>query len=115
MTQHSVQIIANADKFHNAEQLWFWFLYSKSVQNGFAPHGNRGGARVCELMDVEMLISKLYLAGKLTDEQLEVLKKFGDRRRAPHQYIWTENRAAARWAEAMTVIGDAARMRGWVE
>ncbi len=115
MTQHSVQIISTVDKFQNAEQLWFWFLYSKSVQNGFMPQGNRTTRRVCELMDVENLITKLYLAGRLNDEQLAVMKKFGDRKRAPHQYIWSENRAAARWAQAMDIIGAAARARGWVE
>ena len=25
----------STEKFQNAEQLWFWFLYSKSIQNGF--------------------------------------------------------------------------------
>ncbi len=115
MTQQSVQTISNADKFQNAEQLWFWFLYSKSVQNGFTPQSGRTTRRACELVDVEILITRLYLAGRLSDEHLGVMKKFGDRRRAPHQHIWAENRAAARWAEAMDVIDAAARARGWVE
>lgn len=115
MTQNSVPIASNTDKFQNAEQIWFWFLYSKSVRNGFTPQNNHATRRVCELMDVEMLITKLYLAGKLSDEQLSVMKKFGDRRRAPHQHIWAENRAAARWAEAMDIIGAAARKCGWIE
>ncbi len=115
MTQHSTQIVSNADKFQNAEQLWFWFLYSKSVQNGFAAPRCRTTRRVCELMDVELLIGKLYFSGQLTDVHLSVMKTFGDRRRAPHQYIWSENRAAARWGEAMDVIGKAAHARGWIE
>ena len=69
----------------------------------------------CELLDVETLITKLYLSGKLTDEQLNVMKKFGDRRRAPHQYIWSENRAAALWHSAMDTINIAATKRGWIE
>ena len=28
--------IATSEKFQNAEQLWFWFLYSKSIRNGFS-------------------------------------------------------------------------------
>ena len=69
---------------------------------------------VTELGDVETLITKLYLCGKLSDEQLRVMKQFGDRRRAPHQYIWAENRAADLWRRAMQTIGDAAIERGWI-
>ena len=113
MTQ--AQTICNTEKFQNSEQLWFWFLYSKSVRNGFAYNGARNTKRVCELVDVETLITKLYLCGKLTDEQLAVMKEFGDKRRAPHQYIWKENKAAAQWACAMATIQNAAQKRGWIE
>ena len=102
------------EKFQNAEQLWFWFLYSKSVQNDFNRARHTATRRPCELIDVETLITKLYLCGKLTDEQLAVMKKFGDRRRAPHQYIWAENRAADQWRRAMETIDNAATERGWI-
>ena len=102
------------EKFHNAEQLWFWFLYSKSVQNSYSRVRTTPTRRPCELIDVETLITKLYLCGKLTDEQLEIMKKFGDRRRAPHQYIWAENPAAALWRDAMQTIDAAASARGWI-
>ncbi len=111
--QH-IQPEYNPGKFQNAEQLWFWFLYSKSVRNGFMRTGANPTRRVCELLDVETLITKLYLSGQLTAEQLNVMKEFGDRRRAPHQYIWTENRAADMWRRAMQTIGDAATIRGWI-
>ena len=113
MTQ--TQIAYAQEKFHNAEQLWFWFLYSKSVQNGYVRTNGSPTRRPCELLDVETLITKLYLCGKLSDEQLEVMKKFGDRRRAPHQYIWSENRAAALWRTAMDTIEAAASEYGWIE
>lgn len=116
MTKQNIQTVtSNVEKFQNAEQLWFWFLYSKSVQNGFAHNRGISARRVCEVLDVETLITKLYLSGKLTDTQLAVMKKFGDRRRAPHQYIWAENRAAALWRSAMDVIATAANANGWIE
>ena len=71
--------------------------------------------RPCELLDVETLVTKLYLCGKLTTQQLNVMKQFGDRRRAPNQYIWAENNAANLWENAMTVLDGAARERGWIE
>ena len=113
MTQ--TQIASTQEKFHSAEQLWFWFLYSKSIQNGYI-HGQKNQTRrPCELLDVETLITKLYLCGKLNDEQLFIMKKFGDRRRAPHQHIWSENRAASLWRSAMNTIEEAISEYGWLD
>ena len=95
--------------------MWFWFLYSKSIQSNITKHRSHTSNKVCEILDFETLITKLYLSGKLSDEHLYVLKKFGDMRRAPHQYIWRENRAARIWNDAMNIIGDAARARNWME
>ena len=103
------------ETFHSAEQMWFWFVYSKSVQMGFVRKSNPSNKRACELLDVETLITKLYLSGKLTDEQLLVMKEYGDKHRAPHQYIWAENRAADLWRRAMETIEIAARKNGWID
>jgi len=102
------------EKFQNPEQLWFWFLYSKSIQNGFV-RNHSSVKRPCELLDVETLITKLYLSGKLSEEQLNIMKKFGDKKRAPHQYIYSENHAAALWDTAMKTLGNAAHKNGWIE
>ncbi len=113
---NQTNINSGAEKFQTGEQLWFWFLYSKSVRNDIGQYrGNASTRRVCELVDVETMITKLYLSGRLTDEQLTVIKEFGDRRRAPHQYVWRENRAAAVWDSAMRIIEMAARAKGWIE
>ena len=105
--------MVSVEKFQSAEQLWFWFLYSKSVRNDFS-RTRHTPTRPCEILDVETMITKLYLSGKLTDEQLAVMKKFGDKRRAPHQHIWNENHAAAQWRTAMAVIDVAAKKSGWI-
>ena len=105
-----------SEKFQNAEQIWFWFLYSKSVRSDIGQNNGRASTRrICELVDVETLITKLYLSGKLTDAQLAVMKEFGDRHRAPHQYVWRENHAAAIWNAAMKTLDAAARAKGWIE
>lgn len=114
MTQKEA-VLNNSEKFQNAEQLWFWFLYSKSVQHGFVRNFRHATRRPCELLDVETLITKLYLSGRLNDEQLAVMKKFGDRRRAPHQHIWHENRAADLWRRAMETLNTAFTQQGWIE
>ena len=116
MTVQNLQTyIANPERFQNAEQLWFWFVYSKAVRGGFSVARHGATKRVCELIDVETLITKLYLAGRLDDAQLAVMKEFGDRRRAPHQHIWAENKAADMWRRAMLTIGQEAAARGWIE
>jgi len=103
-------------KFQNAEQMWFWFLYSKSVRNDIGRQNGRNATRrVCELVDVETMITKLYLCGKLNAEQLSIIKEYGDRHRAPHLYVWRENHAATVWESAMKVIDAAAREKGWIE
>ena len=107
--------MVSVEKFQSAEQLWFWFLYSKSVRNDFSRLRTNPTKRPCEVLDVETLITKLYLSGKLNDNQLCVMKQFGDRRRAPHQHIWAENRAAQMWGAAMAILDKAARERGWIE
>ena len=105
--------ITNIEKLQNAEQLWFWFLYSKSVQKNFR-HNTSCIHRPCELLDIETLITKLYLSGKLSEEQLNVMKIFGDKKRAPHQYIYSENKSAALWKTAMETLDYAARSKGWL-
>ncbi len=109
-------VIATAEKFQNAEQLWFWFLHSRSMRNNnfMRTHGAIT-RRPCEILDVETLITKLYLSGRLTDEQLSVMKKFGDKKRAPHQHIWAENNATRQWDTAMSILTVAARQRGWID
>lgn len=115
MTETQQQNMPATDKFQSAEQLWFWFLYSRAVRSGFVHRSVTTTRRPCELLDIETLITKLYLAGQLSNEQLAVMKKFGDRRRAPHQYIWSENHAAELWRCAMETIETHARARGWIE
>jgi hypothetical protein len=112
-----------AKKFRDAEQMWFWFLSCRqkdALKGAFSSHapGSRAFERnpyYCEAMDVETLITRLYLSGRLSAAQLEVMKEFGDRRRAPNRHIWAENRKAALWGEAMREIGAAARNKGWSE
>ena len=112
---NAIQPNDNLEKFHDAEQMWFWFIYSKYVQSGFVQNHRSSSRKICELLDVETLITKLYLSGNLSEEQLRVMKKYGDKRRAPHQYIWQENHDANLWKSAMGVLENAARKKNWID
>jgi len=104
----------NNNKFRDAEQMWFWFVSSKRIQDGL----RRAGAssfRPCELIDIETLTTRLHLSGRITREQLEIMVRFGERRRAPTQHIYAENRAAMLWQSAMCTMQLAASAKGWLE
>lgn len=100
-------------QFPDAEHLWFWFISGKQIKNCLGRGGDR--FRPCELLDVETLVTKLYLSGRLTVTELESMKKYGELRRMPNQYTFAENKDAAAWLSAMRTLGTAARRRGWIE
>jgi hypothetical protein len=100
--------------FTDAEHLWFWFMSGRRIKSGFGQRGD-DRFRPCELLDVELLITRMYFSGRLSGGELRVLKKYGEARRAPNQFAFGENRDAMIWAEAMRAIARAARTRGWLE
>jgi len=100
--------------FPDGEHLWFWFMAASRIRNGLTRPGRDAGLQ-CELVDIETMITRLYLAGHLSVAELEVLKKYGEMRRAPNQYVWAENRDAMRWIDAIKTISIAARAKGWIE
>lgn len=107
-------------KFRDSEQLWFWFTSSARIRSGLrrnpgGPAHGEADFRPCEIVDVETLVTKLFLTGRISREQLEIMKLFGERRRAPCQHVWAENRAATLWADAMRTLQIAASAKGWLE
>ncbi|MDR0803677.1 MAG: hypothetical protein LBO08_01120 [Rickettsiales bacterium] len=105
-------IALNIRKFRDAEEIWFWFLHNRATRTGFCGDKHFSG-RPCSLIDVESRITRAYLCGKLRDDHLAVIKKFGDIKRAPHQHIFAENRAAVLWREAMAAMASV--MSDWIE
>ena len=111
-----MQAIQNdpAQKFRDAESMWFWFISSARLRDGIK--GKRESEyRPCELIDIETLVTKLFLSGRITRVQLEVMQEFGERRRAPHQHIYSENAKVAHWNAAMRTLQFAASTKGWVD
>jgi hypothetical protein len=114
-TQIDVSISeSRQNAFPDAEHLWFWFMSGRMIKNDLR-RGGGPGFRPCELIDVEILITRMYLSGRLTAAELEVLKKYGQLRRCPSRHAFDENKDAFAWGSAMKAIGDAARAKGWVE
>ena len=101
------------NNFTNAEHLWFWFVSSRRLQSGLGRKGKAESDRPCELVDIEAMISRLYMSGKLTIKHLEVLRKYGEKRLVPNGH--TERQAAAVWDEAISIIARECRRKGWIE
>ena len=104
----------SAVRFRDAEHLWLWFMSSSKIRTGFSRRGS-GGLRPCELVDVEALVTRLYLVGRISAPQLAVLKKYGDILRAPNRFNVDETSSAQLWQSAIAEIQASARRRGWVE
>ena len=107
----------HVNKFRDAEQLWFWFISGTQFRSTLRHAGRmrETSFRPCESLDIETLITRLFLSGRISREQLEILKQYGERRRAPSQHIWSENRAAMLWTEAMRILQLAFGAKGWIE
>ena len=110
----AIHVDSTVQRFRDAEQLWFWFISSNRIRDGLRRAGE-SSFRPCEIVDVETLVTRLFLAGRLSKSQLEVMKQYGERRRAPTQHVWAENRAAALWTDAMRTLQTAAHAKGWLD
>ncbi|MDR2686003.1 MAG: hypothetical protein LBB23_04500 [Rickettsiales bacterium] len=107
--------LENTDLFKGAEDLWFWFVNSKRIRTGFPLKMETDIVRPCQLADVESLITRLYLSGRLTNEEMKTMLRFGMLRRVPNDRFHHEARDAMRWETAMATLGIAAKEKGWVE
>ena len=114
MTKNKYEGPKNTHTFRDAEQLWFWFISSARIRTGLCRAGD-AGMRPCEMVDIETFVTRLYLSGRLSRDQLVVMKQYGERRRAPSQHVWAENKDAAMWMDAMRTLQIAASAKGWIE
>jgi len=104
----------SARRFSDAENMWLWFMQCvrhKTDRGRFMIMGKR----IAEPMDIENLITRLYLSGKISRDQIEVLHEFGIRGRAPRQHVYSENKKVPKWQDAIRVITIAASAKGWLE
>jgi len=104
-----------SNKFANVEVLWFWFVASKRIKTGLIARNNEIEKRPCEVVDIEIVVTKLNLAGNITCRQIKVITRYGFLRRAPNPNFRHEERDALDWTVAMDVIKTAANEKEWLE
>lgn len=102
--------------FDSAQRLYFWWFSAVVVRGEVIrkqPSNSSGGNKP-ELVDVLALMTRLTNEGKLSEQQLDTLAKYGRRRREPHTHVWAEKRESELWSAAMATLDTAFRKLGWV-
>lgn len=112
---HNQKIEEYGNQFSDAEAMWFWFIASKRLKSGFLFKGNLESRRPCEVVDIEVLITKLHLSGKISNKQIKVMTKYGFMRKTPNKNLHFERQDFENWTTAMSIIQSAAKTKGWIE
>ena len=103
--------------FDSAQRLFFWWFSAVVIRGDTirkAVRNSSGSNNKPELVDVLALITRLLNEGKLSERQLDVLAKYGRRRREPRAFVWTERRESELWGTTMATLDLAFKKLGWV-
>ncbi len=101
--------------FENAEEAWFWYC-RYDERNGFKLNNSSNRIiRVCNLDDIYLVVSKLYLAKKISERHLKTLIKYGRMQIVPDERIEEEKDEALWWSDAMDKIEIILKNKGIVK
>ncbi|MCC6719107.1 MAG: hypothetical protein IT555_14590 [Acetobacteraceae bacterium] len=97
--------------FADAAQAWFWTLASLTARRDGTSSGGRGIPRPCDPDDVILALDLLYRRGGITLSHARVLRRWGDRGRAPEPGRPTEAADAQLWTEALDRLDGLLRVK----
>ena len=84
--------------FENAQEVWFWFCFCESIPKGYNENTNYA-VRPCETSDIAIIIKRLIIEKKLSQEHLKVLSLYGLKQIEPsekygepahHCFLWKQ-------------------------
>jgi hypothetical protein len=105
----------NQSQHIETENIWFWFVSAKKVQNGFKNRSESGGVnRNYELADIEMVILRLQKTRKLSVKEIQTIVRFGMLRRVPNKNLRWEYNDAICWESAIETLSAEFLRKGWV-
>lgn len=87
--------------FQSAEEAWFWFCRYDERSGYKYNSSNKRVIRPCQLDDIYIVVSKLYIAKKIGERHLKTLIKYGRMQLAPDVRIEEEMEEALWWDDAM--------------
>lgn len=92
-------------KFRSAEQAWIWCAQLLAARrDGRAPRDGEGGNRPCTPDDILMIIQRLHSAGRINLEQAAVLRRYGEKGRAPAVNLLGEETDWHQWRAVMRAL-----------
>jgi len=102
--------------FADAEEAWFWFVRCHRVRREGArlSGGPADTTRPCDPDDIYRAVRSLAQAGRIGQDHLHVLSRFGLRERPPDRRRPGEFRAARLWAESLDGLAAVLRGKGIV-
>lgn len=86
--------------FENAQEVWFWFCFCESFPKGRNENANYT-MRPCETSDVAIIVKRLVLEKKLTQEHLKVLSLYGLKQIEPSEKYGEPARHCFLWKQAL--------------
>ena len=106
---------ASSVPFADAEEAWFWFVRCHRVRrDGARLSGGAATVRPCDPDDIYRAVSRLARTGRIGQDHLHVLARFGLREAPPDPRRPDEVRAARLWAESLERLGSALREKAIV-
>ncbi len=87
--------------FDSAEEAWFWFCRYDERIGYKSNNSNFKIIRPCQLDDIYIVVSRLYIARKISERHLKTLIKYGRLQIVPDERILEEQEEALWWSDAM--------------
>lgn len=99
--------------FNSAEEAWFWTMAIQLARQDGAALAWRpdGEARMADPEDIVACCDRLYRDGRITLAHARVLRRWGERQRAPHLLPERDHRL---WQQAIAALEWMLRTRGIV-
>ena len=97
--------------FDTAEEVWFWFCLCESSPKGYSGYSS-GMMRPCETSDVVIILKRLILNKKLTQEHLKVLSMYGLKQISPSERYGDPVFHCFLWKQALEKLSEVFKLKG---
>ena len=101
--------------FETAEHAWFWCCFCESKKESKEHRAGKDWGAPCETSDILIVLKRLVHAGKITQQHLKTLSKFGLLQAPPHPLFGASLYECRLWKEAMDAFFEPLLSKGIIE